>query len=342
MLKGFTLIACILIFLASLISAQLKDANDWESATPVSEVLNALGVNLPAERPSNMNKEMVQKGKALIHKGRAENPDRKMGAYISKYYDCTSCHNTVVEDPDLSESNPEDRLAYARKNNIPFLQGTTLKGVVNRESWYNGDYEKKYGDLVKDARNSLKGAIHLCATVCAQGRELKNWEMDAILAYLWSIEYTLGDLGFTGKEIKPLEKQAGTSGKNKEVIKKIKGRYLQASPATFSDPPENKQTGYKHEGNPEKGEAIYRQSCQHCHFPDGVSDLVLDTDRLTMKKLLRNKDKENEKSFYHIIRHGTEAYPGHRPYMPLYPQERMSNRQVEHLRAFIEKKAGGD
>ena len=41
---------------------------------------------------------------------------------------------------------------------IPFLQGTALYGAVNRTSFYNGDYEKKYGSLVSKARNDLREA----------------------------------------------------------------------------------------------------------------------------------------------------------------------------------------
>ena len=40
-----------------------------------------------------------------------------------------------------------------------------MYGTVNKVSWYNGDYFKKYGALVKPANQSLKEAIHLCATV---------------------------------------------------------------------------------------------------------------------------------------------------------------------------------
>ncbi|RMF22347.1 MAG: cytochrome c, partial [Bacteroidetes bacterium] len=35
--------------------------------------------------------------------------------------------------------------------------------------------------------------------------------------------------------------------------------------------------------------------------------------------------------------YGTYAIPGHKPYMPHYPLERMSKQQVEDLRAYIEQ-----
>ena len=67
-------------------------------------------------------------------------------SFISKYYVCTTCHNLEIEDPDLRVSDPETRLTFAKENDLPFLQGSTFKGIVNRESWYNDDYVKKYGD----------------------------------------------------------------------------------------------------------------------------------------------------------------------------------------------------
>ena len=92
----------------------------------------------------------------------------------SKHFVCTSCHNIQKEDPDLSIADPQARLEYARDMELPYLPGTTLYGAVNRTSFYNGDYEKKYGDLVKPARNNLREAIQLCAVECSQGRALRS------------------------------------------------------------------------------------------------------------------------------------------------------------------------
>ena len=48
-------------------------------------------------------------------------------------------------------------------------RGTTFYGITNRETWYNDDYYKKYGDLVKPANENLVEAVQLCAMECSQG-----------------------------------------------------------------------------------------------------------------------------------------------------------------------------
>ena len=189
--------------------------------------------------------------------------------------------------------------------------------------------------MVEKERNDIKEAIQLCATECSQGRELKNWEMKAVLAYLWSLEYTLEDIGFSPPEIDSIENLAKKEANHPSLIATIKDKYFLASPATFATPPKNKEKGYELTGDPEKGEAIYELSCQQCHFPNGISEFVMDKSTLTMNKLVRNLDKPDEKSVYHAIRKGTAPVPGHRPYMPQYTLERMSNQQVADLRAYI-------
>ena len=89
----------------------------------------------------------------------------------------------------------------------------------------------------------------------------------------------------------------------------------------------------------ERGKALYELSCLHCHQGGGVSGYVLDRKRLSFKHLRNNITKDSHFSLYQIIRYGTYALPGHRPYMPHYPLERMSNQQVEDLRAYIEQEA---
>ena len=64
--------------------------------------------------------------------------------------------------------------------------------------------------------------------------------------------------------------------------------------------------------------------------------MVLDESKPTLNWLKRNITSDSDLSIYQIIRHGTYAASGHREYMPLYTQEKMSNQQVEDLRAFIE------
>ena len=127
----------------------------FTAATKVNDVLFALGDPVPKWFPKDVSAENIQRGKEIILEGRTTAPDGKRSKYVSVYYMCTSCHNNVIEDPLLTVSNPQDRLEYAREHQLPFLQGTTFYGITNRESWYNDDYYKKYGDLVEPAADDL-------------------------------------------------------------------------------------------------------------------------------------------------------------------------------------------
>jgi hypothetical protein len=151
----------------------------------------------------------------------------------SKHFVCTSCHNIEREDPDLSVADPQARLEYVVEKGLPFLQGTALYGAVNRTSFYNDDYVKKYGDLVFKAKNNLREAIQLCAVECSQGRTLESWELESVLAYLWSIQLKLEDLQLNDEEMKSIEEALNNKGDKKGMIALIKSKYLQASPATL-------------------------------------------------------------------------------------------------------------
>ncbi len=298
----------------------------------VAEQLFSLGMQKPDHYIENPSPEVIKRGEELIFLGKTTPPKGETSNHISKFYKCISCHNTAKEDPDLTVVDADQRLNYAVKNNLPYLQGSTFYGIVNRETWYNDDYVKKYGSLVENAKNSLKGSVQLCAEVCAQGRTLKDWEMESILAYYWSIGIKKSDLSWEKEEY---ESWQGLT--DKEKIDLIKSKYLLKSPATFSKVPENKELGYKGiTGNAENGKHIYELGCQHCHRENGESDVVLDNGKTTFRWLERNITVDTELSIYEIIRKGTYAEKGHKEYMPHYTLEKMSHQQIEDLRAYIE------
>ena len=220
---------------------------------------------------------------------------------------------------------------------MKFLQGTTFFGIANRESWYNDDYYLKYGDLVKPANKSLAEATQLCAKVCSSGRYLEDWELEAILAYYWQNQITLGDLNLSKTELKQIK--TSILGSHPELIKLLKEKYANFSPASFGEPPEDKNNGYGLTGDPTNGQKIYKLSCQSCHSFEGVSGMALDNSKLTFQKFKRNIDKNGLYNLYDISRHGTYVDKGKPRYMPLYPKERMSDQQLEDLRAYILREA---
>ncbi len=194
MLKTFLTLLCLtLIWIAN----RYQQLDAWTGQTYLQEVQQALGENPPAHYMSR-NSELAKMGEELVKYGRTIGPDGERTKYISKHYVCTTCHNLDIEDPDLRVSDPEARLTYARKHQLPFLQGTTFKGIVNRESWYNDDYVKKYGDeKIERAPKNLREAIELCAIECSQGRPMEDWEIEAVLSYYWELQYSLDDLSLS-------------------------------------------------------------------------------------------------------------------------------------------------
>lgn len=308
-----------------------------EEDTSVSNLLLRLGDTTLISKAPDYTIEGVsaKSGEEIILKGFTEKPKGGNSGKQSSHFVCVSCHNIQQEDPDLTVNDPMARLMYTDAKGIPFLQGTTLYGAVNRTSYYNGDYEKKYGDLVLPARNNIRNAIQLCATECAQGRLLKDWELESILAYLWKIDYKIGDLNIS----KPERTQISEARKEEEkesAINLIKSKYLSKSDATFVYPPEDRKEGYGYEGNPENGKLIYENSCLHCHYQQRYSFFHLDKSKMSTGHLAAKAGSYSRQSIYQVIRWGVPSKSGKPSYMPQYTREKLSDEMVEDLRAYLE------
>jgi mono/diheme cytochrome c family protein len=331
MKKTFILLASFSLF-ALFAFVQIQDKRAVKEMN-VYDLLLSLGDEPMKHTLSKPTEEQVRQGEDIVLLGKTEK-DGKMSNFVSKFYTCTSCHNIAQEDPVITNFDPQARLEYVSKKGIPFLQGSTFWGMVNRETWYNDDYVIKYGDLVKPARNDLTEAVQLCAQVCSQGRKLEKWELDAVMAYLWSLQLKVSDLDLPDELVGKLQK---SSSKDTSLVAELKKYYPLKSPATFVEPPSDKAKGYDGlVGNAENGKLLYDNSCQSCHKDGGVSRLILDNSKFTLNKLRRKIDKNSHYSLYEITRHGTHPIEGHKPYMPHYTLERMSHQQVEDLRAYVE------
>lgn len=309
---------------------------------PVAEILEKLGDNpLPHKVDTTAGESVsVEIGRDLVLYGIATDAAGQKTSKQSKHFVCTSCHNVEREDPDLRVSDPQARLEYVVEKGLPFLQGTALYGVVNRTSFYNDDYVKKYGDLVDKAKNNLREAIQLCAVECSQGRKLEAWELESVLAYLWSIQLKVEDLQLDEEDKNAIEEALNGRGNKKEMIALIKERYLQASPATFVTPPDDRKAGYPDiEGNAENGALIYNNSCLHCHEDKRYSFYKLDDSQFSFRHLEKHIPRYTRYSLYQVGRWGTSPMNGKRAYMPNYTLEKMSHQQMEDLRAYIEAMA---
>ncbi len=314
------------LLLCAILGASFSFERESLSETrSVIEVLESKGIDFGEKKPDfSVEGVSTEVGYSIFHKGFAPKPKGGKSSKQSKHFVCSSCHNVEKEDPDLSIVDPQARLEYTSAKGLPFLQGSTMYGVVNRSTYYNGDYEKKYGNLVYPARNNIRNAIQLCATECAQGRKLEDWEMESILSYLWTLEYKLEDIGLTEESIEKLN----TEG--------ILAKYLQESPATFILPPSDRKKGTGLPGNAENGKLIYENGCLHCHYQGKYSFLHLDRSRLSFKHLKRTMPKYGRHSIYQVIRWGVPSKSGKASYMPQYTKEKMSDQQLADLRAYIE------
>lgn len=298
----------------------------------VEEVLIKLGKPKRADNsPYPADIASVELGLSIVTEGIGADDQRQ-----SKHFVCTSCHNLVPEDPDFLSYDPEKRLAFAEENDLPFLPGTTLYGAVNRMTYYNDDYEKKYGDLVKSARNDLREAVQLCATECAQGRPLSEMEMASVMAYLRTIGLRLKDLKFHPAEMDRINSALSGQGDRNAAMELIKSKFRPASPATFVLPPEDRKAGYPTAaGRPEVGAQLFKRSCLHCHENQRYSFFDIQDDNHSRSFLSRHFPKYTRYSTYQVARYGTSPIPGKKAYMPHYTEERMSDRQIEDIRAYL-------
>lgn len=326
--------ALLLLLAAWTISGADQPADALTDGTPVAQVLHELGEDWPAHLPdTSLAGVSVERGRRIVQLGLTDDGRQ------SKHFVCTSCHNIEREDPDLRFADPEARLGYVADRGLPFLPGTTLYGVVNRVTFYNGDYEKKYGDLVRPARRDLRGAIQLCATECAQGEALSPADMESVVAYLWTIDLKTGDLALSDSERQQLERALAGRGDAAAARQLVKDHYLDHAPATFVTPPADRKAGYAEEGRPGQGRLIYEQSCLHCHEQQRYSFFNLDDSKYSFEFLEKHFDRYTRYSTYQVVRYGTSPIPGKRAYMPHYPLEKMSNQQVEDLRAYVRERA---
>ena len=96
----------------------------WKEATGIQESDRVLDVlwQLHDEMPQdyinlgNLNTQGINQGKNIVKTGFLNPNSKNKTKKQSKHFVCTDCHNIEKEDPDLTESHPENRLDYAVKN----------------------------------------------------------------------------------------------------------------------------------------------------------------------------------------------------------------------------------
>lgn len=328
----------VLLLITGLLAFVKKHDTSKISALSLAEVEHQLdgSVRNPIREVDTV---LAKIGYTIITEGKAEYNGYK-GKLVSSYFVCTDCHNLEQEYSSLTEHSPEDKLVYTTEHNLPFLPASSFYGIYNRKQFYTKDYVKKYGELVNDARDTLENAVQLCAKYCSSGRYLEDWELDAIMHYFKSTELKLKDLKLSHQELSALENLECLSSDQKEaILKKVRSEFTQSYIATFLPAMDVNKRGYGENGNAENGKLIYEKSCLHCHDNARVTYLDLDHDKLDAQMFWRNINNYTDKSLYQIIRYGTYPIAGRKQYMPLYPEEKMSNQQLEDLVAYIKELA---
>lgn len=321
-------------------------ATTLDDNTPLWDIMKKLGATTTSDL-KKMDAATVERGKELVHKGYTTGANGKRTKQQSKFSVCTTCHNVSKEFENPADLSPEKRLDFAIQNKVPFLQASSFYGIVNRKTYYNDDYQKKYAGTagIKEANTDIRAAIQFCAKNCSQGREFADWEVESILAYFWTLQYKTGDLKLADSE-KQLVKNAVDKGEEKaKALQLLESKYAAYSPAHFAPIPKFKAPSEADANNTENqkiGKAIYEQACLHCHYNKKYSFFNLDNERLTFKTMESTTRKESYIfSMYYLVREGLAPRMGHRFYMPEFSIEKMSEKQLENLYIYVQAMAKG-
>ncbi|MDF1823870.1 MAG: cytochrome c [Verrucomicrobiales bacterium] len=293
-------------------SAGSFDPTSITDETPLLTILKGLGEEVENLPPDSRTEEKVESGYELASEGHLESTAETQ---LSSYFYCFDCHG-------LSPDSP--------------LPAATFSGLVNRTTFFNGASAVRYGDS-SNAHTDLNEAIQFCSSKIARGRALKQPEMDALLAYLWSLELKLGDLSYTGADLAELKRRSLNPAEHAEIVQELQERYLTVATVTKGSIPEDSATGYVLESSPDKtnGEKIWKETCLHCHDAEGASEHFFGDKISTWKNLAKRFSGEGEESLYHLLRSGTfdPDQPG--SHMPMFSKERLSDTDIEDLRYFI-------
>lgn len=301
----------------------------------LEETRLALGGKAVAHAILEVDPYKAKVGKELIEKGRTKRGVFK-SKIISPYFVCTDCHNLGREFEEANEQSPEKRLDFAKKNGLPFLPGSTFWGIYNRTSFYNDDYIKKYGELITKAKSSLTESIQVCAKYCSAGRNLKDWEVEAIMHYFKENELRLSELNLTREQLNQLTRIEQLSPDEKaNLLAVLETSYVKGYSAHFDETMPREKRKYGQGGDASSGKFIYENACLFCHKDGRVSNLKLDKDLLSGRMFVNHMQGYSDRSVYQIVRWGTYTMAGRNQYMPRYTKDKMSNQQLEDLMAYI-------
>jgi cytochrome c2 len=299
----------------------------WTLNDSLWDLRLSLGAHPPQHISFRQNNELARIGEKIVNDGILPRPGAKKQ---SLYYKCVDCHTVDRADEEAS----------------PNIQGSTFWGIVNRESFYNEVYQKKYGSLVKDAADDLREAVQVCSTTCSQGDRLTEKELDAILAYFWSKELKIKDLQLSkpGPDENEAEIQDLLSKVNKakpsdatELLARIDSGYTKAAPATLHNTSETEEALAGLTGDWQRGKEIWTTGCMRCHnqeeyMEEGLPYFTSDGEQYRDPEVAEFDVEELPE----LLREGTNPPPFVKGYyMPYFTSEKLSDQGIADLNAFL-------
>ena len=117
------------------ISANRMKMVTLSSDDSVHDILAQLGEkevkNLSANSLPNVSAEA---GERMVLEGFSQDGNGKTYAKLGNHFVCTSCHNVVKENDDLTSIDPQQRLDYAKENNLLDQPGwARFKRIAKRQ-----------------------------------------------------------------------------------------------------------------------------------------------------------------------------------------------------------------
>ncbi|BDS14744.1 cytochrome c family protein [Aureispira anguillae] len=342
--KVFSLLFLSFIALTHLAVNRVPQPNfEITDETKVWKVMTSLGkVNVNVL--DKQRRHDATKGQQLVMRGYTRNFKGQKTAKTSSKLFCVACHTTEKEHPQIGTMNPQSRLEHGDSVGIPFLPGAPFYGLVNRVAFFTNDYQHIFAHknrlALQVGHRDIRKAIQACNTVYAKGRSLEAWEIESILAYLWTMELKMGDLQVPDTLITIIEDAIKTNIGNSRAVNLMRRYYQEVYPASLISPI---PVGERNLISPvlnsySNGRRVYKQSCLHCHAGKRYANFGLDRSQKTFKFLKKHFDLTSKYSIYDALRYSPGS-KGNKTNPPHYTVERMSNQQLQDLRFYITQKA---
>lgn len=301
--------------------------------TPLSDFLSLLGAESKPRFPGTDDPGLVAAGREMIYKGRLPN---SQGEKLSEYFYCADCHSAEREQRLLSpHGDAQATVDFSIENDLPLLPASTFAGITDRVAYFESGTTDSL-EIEAKPKSDLESAVQFCSTALARGRELNPVEMQAVLAYLFSLEWRVGDLGFRGADLAELKRRSLNRREHNTIVEDLQKRYPLRALRIRGDLPTESKSGYPSvkETNPERGHQIWSKACLHCHGAEGASQHFFGNRVSTWRKLLSLFE---DGTAYRHIREGSGSENG--VYMPPYPVNKLGEQEIEDLRAYITARA---